>query len=56
MLANIQNGIINDDLPFIKSIDKKLEKYCVKNNSLVISKNGTPAKLQLYQSQKNEKS
>lgn len=45
MLANIQNGIINDDLPFIKSIDKKLEKYCVKNNSLVISKNGTPAKV-----------
>lgn len=45
MLANIQDGIISDDLPFIKEIDKKLEKYCIKNNSLVISKNGTPVKI-----------
>ena len=38
MLANIQDGIISDELPFLKSMDKKMEKYCIKNNSLVISK------------------
>ena len=45
MLANIQNGIINDELPYIKSIDNKYEKYCVKNNSLILSKNGYPYKV-----------
>lgn len=45
MLANIQDGIINDELPYLKELDKKLEKYCVKNNSLVISKNGAPVKV-----------
>lgn len=45
MLANIKDGIIDDDLPYIKSIEHKLDKYCIKNNSLVISKNGTPIKI-----------
>lgn len=45
MLANIKDGIISDELPFLKFIDKKMEKYCIKNNSLVISKNGTPVKI-----------
>lgn len=45
MLANIQDGLISDALPYIKELDKKLEKYCVKNNSLIISKNGTPVKV-----------
>lgn len=45
MLANIQDGIICDELPFLKSMDKKMEKYCIKNNSLVISKNGAPVKV-----------
>lgn len=45
MLANIQDGIISDELPYLKSMDKKMEKYCIKNNSLVISKNGAPVKI-----------
>ena len=45
MLANIQDGIISDDLPYLKELDKKQEKYCIKNNSLVISKNGAPVKV-----------
>lgn len=45
MLANIQDGMISDELPFLKSMDKKMEKYCIKNNSLVISKNGAPVKI-----------
>lgn len=45
MLSNIQNGIIDDKLPYIKKIEKKYEKYCVKNNNLILSKNGTPFKV-----------
>lgn len=45
MLANIQDGMISEELPYIKTLDKKLEKYCLKNNNLVLSKNGVPVKI-----------
>ena len=45
MLANIQDGIIDDKLPYLSSIDSKYEKYCLKNNSLILSKNGYPYKI-----------
>ena len=45
MLANIKDGIIDENLPYIKEIDQKLEKYCIKNNNLVLSKNGAPFKV-----------
>lgn len=45
MLANIQDGIIDDKLPYLSSIDSKYEKYCLKNNSLILSKNGYPYKV-----------
>lgn len=45
MLSNIQNGIIDEKLPCLKEIDEKLQKYCVKNNSLILSKNGSPFKV-----------
>lgn len=45
MLANIQDGMIDEDLPFISEIEPKMEKYCIKNNSLIISKNGAPFKV-----------
>ena len=45
MLANIQDGIISDDLPYLKEIDPKYEKYCIKNGGLVISKNVSPVKM-----------
>lgn len=45
MLANIQDGMIDDKLPYLSSIDPKFEKYCLKNNSLILSKNGYPYKV-----------
>lgn len=45
MLANIQNGIIDDELPYLREIDSKLEKYCLKPDDLLLSKNGAPFKL-----------
>ena len=35
MLANIKNGLIDKELPYLKSIDKKNDKYCLSNHSLI---------------------
>ena len=45
MLANIKDGIIDDDLPYLTGIDQRQEKYCIKDNSLILSKNGYPYKV-----------
>ncbi len=38
MLQNIHDGKIDDNLPYIKTIDSNMEKYCLKKDSLIISK------------------
>lgn len=45
MLANIQDGMINDDLPYLKSMEDKYKKYCLKNKDIVLSKTPTPIKI-----------
>lgn len=45
MLRDIQDGSISDDLPFLGELDKKLEKHCIKNGDVLISKNGAPFKV-----------
>lgn len=55
MLANIKDGIIDEKLPSLKSIDPKDEKYCLNNNSLVISKNGYPYKIAIAQIDDDQK-
>lgn len=45
MLANIKDGIIDDELPYLSYIDEKYKKYCLENNSLLLSKNGYPYKI-----------
>lgn len=45
MLSNIQNGIIDNNLPYLKEIDDKYRKYCLKNDDLILSKNGYPYKI-----------
>lgn len=45
MLANIKKGQIEDNLPYLKSVDAKYEKYCLKNDDLILSKNGYPYKV-----------
>ena len=44
MLSNIKDGVIDKDLPYLSSISEKYEKYCIKNRSLLVSKNGAPFK------------
>ncbi len=55
MLANIKDGIIDQNLPYIKEIDSKLDKYCIKNNSLVLSKNGAPFKVAVAEVEEGKK-
>ena len=45
MLKDISDGRISSELPFLKTIDKKLEKYCIETGDLLISKNGSPYKI-----------
>ena len=45
MLANIQSGIIDTNLPYLSRIDKRDEKYCLKDRCLILSKNGNPYKI-----------
>ena len=39
--ANIQDGFIDDNMQFIKIEEPDMEKYCIKDGSLVISKFGS---------------
>ena len=45
MLSNISNGLIDEDLPYLTSLDEKQEKFCLKNGDLIISKIGSPTKV-----------
>ena len=44
-LADIKNGVVSDSLPYLSGIERSLEKFCIKNNSLIMSKNGYPYKV-----------
>ena len=45
MLRDIQDGLINEKLPYLNNIEKRLEKYCISPGNLVMSKNGAPFKV-----------
>ena len=55
MLANIQSGIISEDLPYLKSLDQKLDKYCIHSGDLLLSKNGAPFKVAVAEVKKGMK-
>lgn len=45
MLANIKNGIVDNELPYLKEIPTRFEKYCIHKGNLLLSKNGYPFKV-----------
>lgn len=53
MLQNIQDGLIESNLPSLREIDEKNEKYCITNNNVIISKNA-PFKIALAHVNKEE--
>ena len=44
-LGNISDGGIDDELPNLSSLDPKLEKYCIRDGNVLISKSGAPFKV-----------
>lgn len=38
MLQDIKNGQISTELPYITELDEKMDKYCIRNGNLIISK------------------
>lgn len=44
-LGNISDGSIDDELPNLSSLDPKLEKYCINDGDVLISKSGAPFKV-----------
>lgn len=54
MLQNIQDGLIESNLPSLKQIDKEMDKYCINDKNLIISKNA-PYKVALAYVDDNEK-
>ena len=55
MLANIQNGIIDEDLPYLTEIDERLERYLLKDDDLILSKIGTPFKVAVAEIKEGQK-
>ena len=45
MLSNIQNGMIDSELPYLKDVERKLLPYCIKDGDLIVSKMGRPFKV-----------
>lgn len=45
MLANIKDGIIDETLPYLTEIEQRYAKYCLSDNTLLLSKNGYPFKV-----------
>lgn len=55
MLSNIQNGLIDENLPYLIGIEPKYEKYCLKNDDLILSKNGYPYKVAIASVKEGQK-
>ena len=55
MLNNINNGIISNDLPYLKELDGRYEKYLIKAGDLILSKNGYPFKVAVAQTKPGRK-
>ncbi len=55
MLANVKDGLIDKNLPYINSIDKSNEKYCLTNHCLILSKNGFPFKIAVAELNEGQK-
>ena len=45
MLSNINDGMIDEDLPYLKGIDSRLARFCLQPNDLIFSKIGSPFKI-----------
>jgi len=54
-ISDIEDGIISDDMQYLKEIEDRYERYCVKDRNIIISKNGTPIKHSIAEVVENKK-
>lgn len=54
-ISNIIDGIVDDYLPYVSGDRKKLDKYCVNDESLILSKVGYPFKVGLIKAEEDVK-
>lgn len=55
MLKQINDGVIDADLPYVSALDKKYEKFVAPDHSLILSKIGTPFKCAVVEASPNRK-
>ena len=53
--SGIKDGMIDEDLPYLTSIDKQLERFCLKPNDIILSKIGAPFKVALVRPSEGQK-
>ena len=53
-LKSINEGFIDDTLPFLKGIDESLERYTIPEKALLISRFGSPIKIAIAESKKGK--
>ena len=54
MLSNIKDGLIDENLPYLKELNEKYYKYCIKDKNIVMSKNGYPFKVAVFENKGNK--
>lgn len=55
MLNDIQDGIVNDNLPNISEIKHQYEGYCIDDKAFILSRNGSVFKSAFIETKPNEK-
>lgn len=55
MLSNIKDGVVDKELPYITNIEDKYLKYCIKDKSFLVSKNGAPFKTAIAEVEEGRK-
>ena len=54
-LSEVHDGMVDNRLPKISCIDKKYEKYLLEDNDIILSRNGSPFKVALFNEQAGTK-
>ena len=54
MLANVKDGLIDENLPYLKNVDMKFDKYFINDKNIVMSKNGFPFKIAVFERRNNQ--
>lgn len=54
-ISNISDGVIDENLPYIKSIDEKYASFCLKPKQIILSKIGEPFKVAVAEFKEDKK-